>query len=98
MLRRILMIVLNNNIFLFIRSGINTEMGIFLRNNQLSQYAKLFSEENIDLDLFLTFNEDDLCEIGITNGDHRSMLLNELYRYRKNKVEDKNSLSASDLR
>lgn len=74
-------------------NGTTSEVVTFLCGHHLSQYAKLFSDNDIDLDLFLTLTEDDLCGIGMTNTEDRKVLINGLSRLNKNKREDKKKFS-----
>lgn len=74
-------------------SGTTSEVITFLCGHNLSKYARLFRDEGIDLDLFLTLTDEDLCDIGMTNEEDRKVLLNGLARLNKNKVDDKSGSS-----
>ena len=50
----------------------------FLQNIELSKYIEIFKEEEVTMDILLTFNDDDLKNIGIDKYGPRKKILNSI--------------------
>lgn len=55
-----------------------------LKGLDLDKYEPLFEKYNINLDLFLSLNEDDLKTIGIDDQEEIDLLIKYTKKFRKN--------------
>lgn len=63
----------------------------------LNQYVDMFVRQGITLEIFRDLTEEDLCHIGMTNAQHRALLLHSLDQLRRGKLETSREVQQTEL-